>query len=164
MLSALNEALAHTNDSQGARAVASGSKTLDSGGLGSVRHLGPLSEGLRPTAETNVSTESGSDQVKAAQNEREEDSYVIEAGLKMLKVFSVLEPPTREPASIKRISKRAGFNYSFTRAALITLKRGGFAKQILVGRYAFWTLGPKAEVLGARIASARLSDPQSADR
>lgn len=100
--------------------------------------------------------------------ERSEDSYVIDAGLKMLRVLECLEGRSFEPVNIKRVAERSGFNRSFCRSALITLKKAQFAKQVLSSSESLWTVGPKIENL-ARAYSAELLksqplDPRSADQ
>lgn len=70
---------------------------------------------------------------------RSEHSYVIDAGLRMLKVLEALKGMNFEPVSIARVVQRSGFSYDFCRRALITLKRGGFATESPDG----WQVGPK---------------------
>lgn len=79
---------------------------------------------------------------------RSEDAYVIDAGLRLLKVMEALEGTNFEPVSIQRVQQRCGegFNYNFCRRALITLKRAGFAAQTPKG----WTAGPKILIFSER--------------
>lgn len=145
--------LAHANDSRttGERADARRPASLDFCRVDAVSRVGVSTEGLRPAAAD-----------KPAQKERDEASYVIEAGLKMLKVLEALEGRSYEPVSIQRVAQRTGFSRDICRRSLITLKRAGWAKQTVDG----WMLGAKAENLARRLGASliALSDPQFADR
>ena len=71
---------------------------------------------------------------------RGEEEYVLDTGLRLLKVLEALEGTNFEPATIKRVEERTKFPYDFCRRALLTLKRAGFATQNERG---LWAVGPK---------------------
>lgn len=103
---------------------------------------------------------------RAAQGERTEDDYVIEAALKVLEVFFALEGSQLEPVSIQRVVQRLShlkdeegrplFNRSFVRSALITLKKAGAAKQQLDTKESLFVFGPRVENLAKRYAKSLL--------
>lgn len=124
----MNEALANTETPAGAKAGKAQSARVDFCGVGRIQELGAVAAGLRTT--TTKKTKRG---------EREEKDYVIEAALKVLKVLEVLEGRSFEPASLKTVMERTGFNHDFCRRALLTLKAAGFAKQTFDG----WIVGHK---------------------
>jgi DNA-binding IclR family transcriptional regulator len=97
--------------------------------------------------------------------DRAEETYVIDAGAKMMKVLEALEGRNFEPVNIGRVAQRTGFSRDFCRRALITLKKVGWAKQLIPdGRDSLFVLGPKAENLARRYGAAMVADPQLADR
>ncbi len=71
--------------------------------------------------------------------QRSEGTYVIDAGLRMLKVLEALRGTNFEPVKIARVQQRTGYSYDFCRRALITLKRAGFATESSDG----WQVGTK---------------------
>ncbi len=73
-----------------------------------------------------------------SQQRRDED-YAIDAGLRLLKVFEALEGTNFEPVSIQRVQQRTGFDYNFCMRALRTLKVAGYATQTQKG----WAVSPK---------------------
>jgi DNA-binding IclR family transcriptional regulator len=77
--------------------------------------------------------------------DRSEDEYMIEAAAKVLKVLEALEGKDFEPVNITRVAQRTGFNRTFCRSALITLKRVGWAKQLPDSKESLFVHGPKAE-------------------
>jgi len=70
---------------------------------------------------------------------RSQSTYIIEAGLRMLKVLEALRGTNFEPVNIKRVEQRTGYSYEFCRRALITLKAAGFATESSGG----WQVGTK---------------------
>jgi hypothetical protein len=87
-------------------------------------------------------------------SERTEESYVIDALARAMKVYEALEGRAFEPISIQRVAQRTGFSHNFCRRALITFKKSGWAKQTIEG----WSLGPKAMNLASRYGAALLHD------
>lgn len=110
--------------------------------------VGVESEGLRAVE---------AEDSKAPRGEREESSYVIDAGLKMLKVLECLEGRSYEPVGINRVMQRSGFNRDLTRRLLITAKKAGWVKEIISGRERLFFLGPKAENLARGFSATLLS-------
>jgi hypothetical protein len=149
----MNEALADSKDSTSAANSERESAGVDARGVGSRSRVGTQTKEVR-SREKEVSTGSGSDRVASpkTQKERDEDSYVIDAGLKMLRVFEALEGRSFEPATITRVVQRTKLDRDFCRRALITLKKAGWAKQTFDG----WVLGTKAENLARRYSSELL--------
>lgn len=74
-----------------------------------------------------------------SREQREQGTYVIDAGLRMLKVLEALRGTNFEPVTIKRVEQRTGYSYDFCRRALITLKLAGFATESKEG----WQVGTK---------------------
>jgi DNA-binding IclR family transcriptional regulator len=71
--------------------------------------------------------------------QRSQSTYIIDAGLRMLKVLEALRGTNFEPVTIQRVTQRTGYSYDFCRRALITLKQAGFATESPDG----WQVGPK---------------------
>ncbi len=90
-------------------------------------------------------------------SERDEDSYVIAAFAKGLKIFECFEGRNFEPVTIKMAMERTGYPRFYCMAALITLKKLGFAKEILNGRERAFVLGHKFENLARSYASQALA-------
>src|SRR5436853_4860108 len=109
----MNEALAHTEDSSRAdqRADARRSDQLDAGAVGRVSRVGDVAQGLRPGTEASKVQSRG---------DRDEESYVIDAGLKLLRLLECVESRNREPITINRLMQRTGFNRDLTRRLVIT--------------------------------------------
>jgi DNA-binding IclR family transcriptional regulator len=70
---------------------------------------------------------------------RTDEAYVIDAGIRLLKVMEALEGTNFEPVTIQRVQQRTGYTYDFCRRALFTLKRAGYAAQTERG----WQVGPR---------------------
>ncbi len=90
--------------------------------------------------------------------ERDEESYIIEAFAKGLKIFECFEGRNFEPVTIKRAMQRSGYPRSYCRDALITLKKLGWAKEIILGRERAFILGHKFENLARSYSASLLSD------
>ena len=88
-----------------------------------------------------------------ARGERDEDSYVIDAGLKLLKVLECLEGRNFEPVTIKLAMERSSFNRDLTRRLIITAKRAGWIKEIMSGKERQFIPGPKLENLAKSYAA-----------
>jgi DNA-binding IclR family transcriptional regulator len=89
--------------------------------------------------------------------DRDEDTYVIEAAAKMLKVFEAMEGRNNEPVNIARLIERTGFSRDFCRRAAITLKKSGWAKQLVDPKDSLFTYGPKAENFAKRYMQSLLA-------
>jgi hypothetical protein len=138
--------LANTDNSRPAHLSgdARRSDQLDAGAVGAVSRVGTKPEGLRPAAKEEESkVQSPKPKARA---ERSEDSYVFETGLKVLKVLECLQGRNFEPVTIERAMQRSGFDRSFTRSALITLKKAGWAKELIDTKERQFVLGAKAEI------------------
>jgi DNA-binding IclR family transcriptional regulator len=106
------------------------------------------------TGQEKIRTASGSDRPKdSTRQDRDEASYVLDVGLKIMKVFEALEGRAFEPISIRRVSQRTGFKENACRRYLITLKKAGWARQTLDG----WIVGPKAEALIKKLSASLFS-------
>lgn len=71
---------------------------------------------------------------------RSNESYVIEAALKVLQVLEHLQGQQYAPVSVAEMAARSGFNYDFCRRALRTLFAAGWAVETERG----WQLSVKA--------------------
>jgi hypothetical protein len=80
--------------------------------------------------------------------------------MKLLKVLECMEGRNFEPVTFNRMMDRTGFDRSFVRSALITLRKAGWVKEIITTREREFVLGRKAETL-ARDLSAYLLRNQS---
>lgn len=134
----MNEPLANTTTAPGAETGEQRAARLDFCRVDRVPRLGVEPEGLRPApapTKAQIRTErrsAGSKaKNKATRTERDEDSYVIESGLKILRVLECLEGRNFEPVTFETMMNRTGFNRSFVRDAMITLKKSGWVKEIL---------------------------------
>jgi hypothetical protein len=156
----MNGTLANSNHSRAAAISgdARRSDQLDAGAVGSVSCVGSETEGLRSTTKAEGTENRGSSPTvkEGSKGERSEESYAFETGLKVLKVLECLEGRNFEPVTIERAMQRSGFNYSFTRSALITLKRAGWAKELIGTKERQFVLGPKAENLARSLTGHML--------
>lgn len=129
-----SEALAHKEDSTSAENSERRAARLDRRRVDKVPAVGCVSGELRTSG----------------RKQRDEASYAMQTPLKVLKVLEALEGRAFEPATIERVVQRTGFTQSFCRAALITLKQSGYAKQTLDG----YIVGPKLARFASRITAA----------
>jgi hypothetical protein len=96
------------------------------------------------------------------QGERDEESYVIEAGLKLLRLLECVEGRNFEPVTIGRFMQRTGFNRDLTRRLIITAKKGRWLKELVSTKERQFIPGPKLENLSRNLATSMLSrrDPE----
>ena len=142
--------VANKTDSTGAANSERGSARVDFCRTESGPRVGAQTEGLRA-----VEKESKGQRPKT--KDRSEDSYIIAAFAKGLKIFECFEGRNFEPVTVKMAMERTGYPRSYCRAALITLKKLGFAKEILSGRESTYVLGHKFENLARSYASTELA-------
>lgn len=144
------------------------SHRVDFRGVGRVAGVGIVARGLSASEKVGsieikekVRTGSGSDRAQNSQRgDRDEASYVLDTALKVLKVLECLEGRAFEPVTIERVMQRSGFNRSFVRTALITLKRAGWAKELIEGHERKFIHGHKAASLAQHYAAKLVSDPR----
>lgn len=110
-------------------------------------------------------TQNPTPETRARLGERDEESYVIDAGLKLLRVLECFEGRNFEPVTINRVLQRCGegFNRGLVRRLIITAKRAGWVKEIMAGRERQFIPGPKLENLAKGYAAA-LVRSATADR
>jgi len=89
--------------------------------------------------------------------ERDEESYVIDAGLKLLRLLECVEGRNFEPVTIKRLMQRTGFNRSQVRSLVITAKKGRWLKELVTTKERQFIAGPKLENLSRNLATSMLS-------
>ena len=156
--------MANSNTSASAdqRTDARRSDQLDAGAVGRVSGVGTVARGLSAEEKVgSVSTASGSDRIN--RGERDEESYVIDAGLKLLRLLECVEGKNFEPVTIKRLMDRTGFNRSSVRSLVITAKRARWLKEIVAGKERQFIPGPKLDNLAKSYAIA-LTRSAGADR
>ena len=146
-------ALANKNDSRATTNSERRPASVDFRREDSRPHMGAQPEGLR-AVEKEVKGQSPKTQ---ARSERSEESYVIAAFAKGLKIFECFEGRNFEPVTIKMAMQRSGYPRSYCRDALTTLKKLGWAKEILNGKERTFVLGHKFENLARSYASTELA-------
>jgi hypothetical protein len=153
----MNEPLANSKTSTGAGNGEREPARVDTGREGSGPRLGAEPEGLRPRAEGQAEARASARAQKAPRGERDEASYVIDVGLRILKMLECMEGRNFEPVTFKRAMQRSGFDRNFVRSAMITLKKAGWVKEVISGREREFILGPKAENLAKRLSASLLN-------
>jgi DNA-binding IclR family transcriptional regulator len=89
--------------------------------------------------------------------ERDEESYVIDAGLKLLRLLECVEGRNFEPVTIKRLMQRTGFSRDLTRRLVITAKKGRWLKELVTTKERQFVPGPKMENLARNLMTSMLA-------